>query len=165
MCWVALDRACRLAPRLQASNRLRSWGKARDEIAAAIMEHGWDDEAGAFTGAFGSHHLDAAVLLMPLVGFLPASDPRFRRAMETVQRELVDDGLSLRWTGAEEGAFVICSYWLVECLALAGEVDRAREVFDRVGVRANDVELLSEQVDTASGQLLSKFPQTFSVQA
>ena len=126
------------------------------------MEHGWADEAGAFTGAFGSHHLDAAVLLMPVVGFSPASDPRFRRTMETVRRELGDDGLLQRWTGAEEGAFVICSYWLAECLALAGEVDRAREVFDRVGARANDVGLLSEQVDTASGQLLSNFPQTFS---
>jgi GH15 family glucan-1,4-alpha-glucosidase len=94
-------------------------GKARDEIAAAIMEHGWADEAGAFTGAFGSHHLDAAVLLMPVVGFSPASDPRFRRTMETVRRELGDDGLLQRWTGAEEGAFVICSYWLAECLALA----------------------------------------------
>jgi GH15 family glucan-1,4-alpha-glucosidase len=162
MCWVALDRACRLATQLKAHDRLRGWEKARDEIAAAIMEQGWDDKIGAFTGAFGSSNLDAAGLLMPLVGFLPATDPRVRRTVDTLQRELGDDGLLLRWTGAQEGAFVICSYWLAECLALAGEADRARHVFDRVGAHANDLGLLSEQVDPASGQLLSNFPQTFS---
>lgn len=162
MCWVALDRACKLATRLRAPDSRGRWAMERDQIAAAIMEQAWSDEAGAFTGAFGSSHLDAAVLLMPLVGFLPATDPRFRRTIETLQRELGEDGLLRRWTGAQEGAFVICSYWLAECLALAGEPDRARDIFVRVGAHANDVGLLAEQIDPASGQLLSNFPQTFS---
>lgn len=139
-----------------------TWQRTRDQIAQAILTHGWNDEVGAFTGAFDSDHLDAAVLLIPLVGFLPADDPRVRQTIDVVARELGVDGLLRRWTGAEDGAFVICSYWLAEALALAGDVDRARDVFDRVTAHANDLGLLSEQIDVDTGALLSNFPQTFS---
>lgn len=162
MCWVALDRACALSRELDAEDRLPHWQASRERLAQAILDDGWNDDVGAFTGAFGSDHLDAAVLLIPLVGFLPATDERVRRTIDTVERELGVDGLLRRWTGAEDGAFVICSYWLAECLAQAGELDRARAVFDRVTGYANDVGLLAEQIDFDTGELLSNFPQTFS---
>ena len=109
---------------------------------------------------------------MPLVGFLPADDPRMRSTIEVIARELTEDGLVLRYANdeglnadgltGEEGTFVICSFWLVSCLALAGEIERAEELFDRLVGYANDLGLLAEEVDTASGELLGNFPQAFS---
>ena len=162
MCWVALDRAVKLAPRLGPGADAERWGAARDEVRGAILEQGWSEEAGAYTGAFGSDHHDASVLLMPVMGFLPAEDERQRRTIEAIERELAEDGLVRRWTGAEEGGFVICSYWLVQALALVGELERAREVFEAVSARANDVGLLSEEVDPGDGELTGNFPQAFS---
>jgi GH15 family glucan-1,4-alpha-glucosidase len=109
---------------------------------------------------------------MPLVGFLPADDPRMRSTIEAIARDLTDDGLVLRYRNTEglnadgltgeEGTFVICSFWLVSCLALAGEVDRAEELFDRLAGYANDLGLLGEEIDTAAGDQLGNFPQAFS---
>jgi GH15 family glucan-1,4-alpha-glucosidase len=163
MCWVALDRALDLADALDAGpERRAAWSRERERVREAVLERGWCEEAGAYSGAFGSDHLDASVLLMPLVGFLPADDERMRRTIDTVERELATDGLVRRWTGAEDGGFVICSFWLADCLARAGEVDRARRVFEAVCAHANDVGLLSEEVDPADGRLLGNFPQGFS---
>ena len=162
-CWVALDRAVRLAALLEAPpEQVATWERERDAVRAETLERGWDDGVGAFTGAFDSDHLDVGVLLMPLVGFLEATDPRMRATIERVARELGDDGLLFRWTGnAEEGegAFVLASYWLVECLVRLGERDRARALFERVSAHANDVGLLSEEVDPRTGDLLGNFPQ------
>jgi GH15 family glucan-1,4-alpha-glucosidase len=127
-----------------------------------VLERGWCEAADAYSGAFGSDHLDASALLMPLVGFLPAGDERMRRTIATIERELTTEGLVRRWTGAEDGGFVICSFWLADCLARAGEVERARAVFEAVCAHANDVGLLSEEVDPADGRLLGNFPQGFS---
>jgi GH15 family glucan-1,4-alpha-glucosidase len=109
---------------------------------------------------------------MPLVGFLPASDPRMRSTIDAIARELTVDGLVLRYANdegpnadglsGEEGTFVICSFWLVSCLALAGELERAEALFDQLAGYANDLGLLAEEVDTASGELLGNFPQAFS---
>lgn len=163
MCWVALDRALDLADALGAGQERRAvWERERARVRDAVLERGWCEEADAYSGAFGSDHLDASVLLMPIVGFVPASDERMRRTIATVERELTAGGLVRRWTGAEDGGFVICSFWLADCLARAGEGERAREVFEAVCRHANEVGLLAEQVDPGSGALLGNFPQGFS---
>ncbi|HEV8043916.1 MAG TPA: glycoside hydrolase family 15 protein, partial [Rubrobacter sp.] len=161
MCWVALDRAIELAPRLGEYANVRSWKAAREEIREAILERGWSEEVGAYTGAFGSDRLDASALLMPLMDFLPATDPRMWSTIETIERELAGDGLVHRWDGDENG-FLICTYWLVECLARAGERERAVELFDRTTSYANDLGLLAEEADAATGELWGNFPQAFS---
>jgi GH15 family glucan-1,4-alpha-glucosidase len=163
-CWVALDRAVELAPLLGAGARPDDWASTRDEIRAEILERAWCEQRGAYAGAFGSDRLDASVLLMPIMGFLRAGDERMRATIEAISSELGEGGLVRRWTGTrdDEGAFVICSFWLANCLARAGEVDRAREVFDGILAHANDVGLLAEEIDPRDGSLLGNFPQAFS---
>jgi alpha,alpha-trehalase len=173
LCWVALDRAVRLAPRLgMHADRAEAWARERDRVRAAILERGWSERRQAYAQAFDSDELDAAALLMPLVGFLPADDPRMRSTIEAVARDLTEGGLVLRYRNAEglnadglvgeEGTFVLCSFWLVSCLALAGEADRAQALFDQLTGYANDLGLLAEEVETGSGELLGNFPQAFS---
>ena len=171
-CWVALDRAVDLAPGLGLHARKEAWAAERDRIREAILARGWSDERQAYTQAFDSAELDAAALLMPLVGFLPATDPRMRSTIEAIARDLTEDGLVIRYRNAagpnpdglsgEEGTFVICSFWLVSCLAQAGELERAEALFARLAGYANDLGLLAEEVDPASGELLGNFPQAFS---
>jgi GH15 family glucan-1,4-alpha-glucosidase len=163
LCWVALDRAVRLAGRLgDHGARAGAWAAERDAVRAVVLGEGFHEGVGAFTGALGSDHLDASVLLMPLFGFLPADDPRMAATIRTVERELAVDGLVRRWTGGEDEApFAIASFWLVECLARLGELDRAHELFERVAGHANDLGLLSECIDGAGG-LLGNTPQAFS---
>ncbi len=169
MNWVALDRAVRLAAKIGASDeRVARWTEHRDRIRAAIFEQGWSDAAGAFTQAFGRDELDASVLMMPIVGFLPATDPQMRATIEAIADRLTDDrGFVYRYLNEDglpggEGTFGICTFWLAECLALAGEVERARVLFDRMASCANDVGLLAEEVDPATGELLGNFPQAFT---
>ena len=172
LCWVALDRAVKLAPQLGPYARAEAWAEERDRVRAAILDRGWSEEAGAFAQSFDSDELDAAQLLMPIYDFLPATDRRMRSTIEAIARELTEDGLVVRYrsdeglnadglTGAE-GTFVICSFWLVSCLARAGEVGRAQELFDRLVGCANDLGLLAEEIDAAGGELLGNFPQAFS---
>jgi GH15 family glucan-1,4-alpha-glucosidase len=160
MCWVALDRAVALAPLLGEAADPDSWSTARTAVHAAVLEQAWSTEAGAYTGAFGSGDLDASVLLLPLVGFLP-DDERMRATVEAIAAELGEGGLVRRWP-ADRSGFLICTYWLVECLALAGETDRARTWFDGATAHANDLGLLSEEADPGSGELLGNYPQAFS---
>jgi GH15 family glucan-1,4-alpha-glucosidase len=163
LCWVALDRAVKLAGWLGAEGRRERWAGERDAVSHELLERGWSDEAGAYTGAFGSDHLDAGVLLMPILGFLPAGDERMRATIDALERDLSRDGLVQRWTGAgQEGAFVICSYWLVMCRALLGETDRARELFERLTGHANELGLLAEEIDIRDGEMLGNFPQALS---
>jgi GH15 family glucan-1,4-alpha-glucosidase len=161
MCWVALDRAIELAPRLGDHAHMQQWKAAREAVRQSILERGWSKEARAYTGAFGSDQLDASVLLLPLVHFLPVRDPRMWATIEAIERELAPDGLVHRWTGDEHG-FLICTYWLVECLALAGEIGRAGELFERTTSYANDLGLLAEEADGTTGELWGNFPQAFS---
>jgi GH15 family glucan-1,4-alpha-glucosidase len=163
MCWVALDRALRLADRIDATDDMEAWETARDQIRQAVLRDGWDEDRAAFTGAFGSGHLDAGVLLIPLVGFRDPSDPRVLSTLDVVEEELSRGGLVQRWTGSgDEGAFVICSYWLAAARAMAGQVDRARAIFDAVTSRANGLDLLAEEIDIETGAQLGNFPQGLS---
>lgn len=163
MCWVALDRALKLADRLGAAQNVPVWERERDSIRNAILDEGWDSTVKAFTGAFGSNHLDAGVLLMPIMGFLPAGDDRVRATLDAIERELATGDLVQRWTGSgDEGAFVICSYWLATARAMAGEPERARQIFDTVTGYANDLGLLSEEVDLRDRTLIGNFPQGLS---
>ncbi len=161
MCWVALDRAIDLAPRLGDAADPDRWDRARGRIRHAVLSKAWSEKAGAYTGAFGSDELDASVLLLPLVGFLAATDGRMRATIEAVERELGDIGLVRRWPGDPMG-FLICTYWLSECLALAGEVERAEVWFERATSYGNDLGLLAEEADTERQELLGNFPQAFS---
>ncbi len=161
MCWVALDRAVQLADRLGGRADPEAWAKARDAVRAAVLTQAWSDEAGAYTGAFGSDDLDASVLLLPIVGFLPADDERMLATIEAIERELGAGGLVRRWPSDRSG-FLICTYWLVECLALAGQQVRATAWFTGATAHANDLGLLSEEADPTSGELLGNYPQAFS---
>lgn len=168
MCWVAVDRAIRLVDKLDARDRLERWDRARDEIATAILEQGWSDKVGAFTQFFGSDDLDASNLMMPIVGFLAADDARMLATINATAEHLTDDhGLVYRYRAhdglaGEEGTFLLCTFWLAQALALAGELDRARATFETAIAFVNDVGLLSEEVDAESGDLLGNFPQAFS---
>jgi GH15 family glucan-1,4-alpha-glucosidase len=172
LCWVALDRAVKLAPALGSFAKPEQWAIERDRIRDAILEHGWSDERGAYTQSFGSGELDAAQLLMPIVGFLPATDERMRATIEAIAADLTEDGLVLRYRNreglnadgltGEEGTFVMCSFWLFSALAMAAEIDRAEELFEQLAGYANDLGLLAEEIDTATGEQLGNFPQAFS---
>ncbi|MEU8167834.1 glycoside hydrolase family 15 protein [Micromonospora sp. NPDC049004] len=161
-CWLAMDRAVGLADRLGERADPRRWAGVRDEIRAAVLRDGWNDRIGAFTGSFGSAELDASVLALPVAHFLPATDPRMRSTIAMVERELgTDDGLVRRWT-TDPAGFLMCSFWLVECLVMAGEPRRAEELFERVVGHANDVGLFSEQIDLTTGAQLGNTPQALS---
>ena len=161
MCWVALDRAVDLAPRLGAGADPDSWVRARDAVREAVLDQAWSEKAGAYTGAFGSDDLDASVLVLPLVGFLPATDHRMRATVEAIEAELGEGGLVRRWPSDRSG-FLICTYWLVECLALTGDLDRARTWFSSATDHANDLGLLAEEADVQTGEMLGNYPQAFS---
>ncbi|MEO3816396.1 glycoside hydrolase family 15 protein [Plantactinospora sp. B24E8] len=161
MCWAALDRAIRLAPKLGDRADPARWTRVRDEIRATVLDRGWNPQVGAFTGAFGSPDLDASVLVLPIARFLPATDPRMRATIEAVHDQLGSDGLIRRWPDDPAG-FVLCAFWLVECLVMLGETDRATELFERTARRANDVGLFAEQLDLTTGAHLGNFPQALS---
>ena len=168
MCWVALDRAIALAPHLGAEDRAGEWAAARDEIRAAIVENGWNDAAGAYTQAFGSEDLDASNLMLAITGFLPGDDPRLKATIDATAARLTDErGLVYRYLAhdglaGEEGTFLLCTFWLAQAQALAGEVDQATATFERAVAAINDVGLLAEEVDASSGEMIGNFPQAFS---
>jgi GH15 family glucan-1,4-alpha-glucosidase len=172
LCWTALDRAIKLAPALGEHAKVEAWSAERDRIREAVLTRGWSEKRGAFAQSFDSDELDAAQLLMPILGFLPASDERMKATIDAIADELTEGGLVLRYRNeeglnadgleGEEGTFVICSFWLVSALAKAGEVDRAQERFDQLVSYANDLGLLAEEIDTEHDEQLGNFPQAFS---
>ena len=168
MCWVALDRAVSLADHLDASDRVAAWKQTQDQIRDAIVTKGWSDRAKAFTQSFGSDDLDASNLMLSLVGFLPADDPRVLSTIDATEDRLTDErGLVYRYRShdgleGKEGSFLLCTFWLAQALARAGQPARARKVFERAAAFVNDVGLIAEEVDPASGELLGNFPQAFS---
>ncbi|MEX2550752.1 MAG: glycoside hydrolase family 15 protein [Nitriliruptoraceae bacterium] len=171
MAWVAFDRAVRAVEVSGLSGPVDRWRRLRDEVHAEVLRDGFDAERNTFTQAYGSPGLDASLLLIPQVGFLPADDPRVRGTVEAVERELgLGDGLLLRYDTAEspdglppgEGAFLLCSYWLIDALAMIGRRDDARRVFERLLEIRNDVGLLAEEYDPRTGRMLGNFPQAFS---
>jgi GH15 family glucan-1,4-alpha-glucosidase len=177
MAWVGFDRMIRTAERSGLDAPLERWRSARDAVHREVCEQGYDPDRGTFTQFYGSKGLDAALLLIPRVGFLPADDPRVRGTIDAVQRELCEDGFVLRYrTDADphsasgtvdglpgaEGAFLACSFWLADALALVGRRGEAREMFERLLDLRNDVGLLSEEWDPHAGRQLGNTPQAFS---
>lgn len=170
MAWVVFDRAVRFAERLGFDAPLERWRDVRDEIHAEVCERGYDRERRTFTQYYGSQELDASVLNIPLVGFLPADDERVTQTIDAVRRELGRDGFVSRYSTAitddglpgDEGQFLACSFWLVNALALNGRVDEARALFERLTGLANDLGLLAEEYDVARGRQIGNFPQAFS---
>jgi GH15 family glucan-1,4-alpha-glucosidase len=166
-CWAALDRGVRLATRTGRPAPLRRWRQVRDQIRAAVQQHGYDRHRGIFTQAFGTGELDAALLQLPALGFVGWCDARMLRTTDAIAAELGGDGLVRRYLAYDglaggEGAFLACTFWLAECLARQGRLDQARTWFARAAATANDLGLLAEQVDPHSGELLGNFPQGFS---
>jgi GH15 family glucan-1,4-alpha-glucosidase len=161
MRWVALDRAIDLADRLGDDLDLDPWRRAREELRDDILRNAWHAEANAFTGAYGSDQLDASVLLLPIVGFIDAGEPRMRATIEAVQRGLTDGPHVHRWAGDPNG-FILCGFWLAQCLHLLGDHDGARRQFQALVDLRNDVGLLAEMADPATGELIGNIPQAFS---
>jgi GH15 family glucan-1,4-alpha-glucosidase len=172
MAWVAFDRAVRIHDEFGRDGPVDRWRELRDEIKAQVLRCGWSEGKRAFTQSYGSDELDASILLMPIVGFLPADDPRFVSTVEAIRRELSVDGLLRRYQSqdaldidglpAGEGVFLACSFWLVEVLALQDRLEEAQALFDRLLGLRNDVGLLSEEYDPKTGMLLGNFPQAFT---
>jgi GH15 family glucan-1,4-alpha-glucosidase len=168
MCWVALDSAIALADQISAEDSVEYWIATREQIRQAILEQGWSDRAEAFTQAFGSDDLDASALMMPIVGFLAADNPRMKATIDAIGERLTDErGLVYRYLAHDgleggEGTFLLCTFWLAQAQALAGEVEQAKATFERAIAYVNDVGLLAEEVDPATGELLGNFPQAFS---
>jgi GH15 family glucan-1,4-alpha-glucosidase len=170
MAWVVFDRAVRLAERFELEAPVERWKQVRDEIHAEVCERGYDRERRTFTQYYGSSELDASVLNIPLVGFLPGTDERVTGTIDAVWRELGRDGFVSRYSTADtddglagdEGQFLACSFWLVNALALNGRVDDARSLFERLAGLANDLGLLAEEYDVSRRRQVGNFPQAFS---
>jgi GH15 family glucan-1,4-alpha-glucosidase len=170
MVWVAFDRAIRSIEEFGLEGPVERWREARAAIHRQVCDHGFDPRQNAFVQYFGASALDASLLLIPMVGFLPADDPRVQGTVAAIERRLVRDGLVLRYdtgTGTDglppgEGAFLACSFWLADNYALAGRYDEARALFERLLTLRNDVGLLAEEYDPSDRRLLGNFPQAFS---
>jgi GH15 family glucan-1,4-alpha-glucosidase len=169
LCWVALDRGKRLAESRGDSERAERWTNVADEIKAEICDKGVD-ERGVFVQHYDTDALDASLLLIPLMGFLPADDERVRKTVLAIADELTQDGLVLRYhvehtddgLAGEEGTFTICSFWLVTALAQIGEVERARALCEKLLSFASPLQLYAEEIEAASGRHLGNFPQAFT---
>jgi alpha,alpha-trehalase len=167
MCWAALDRGVRLAREHGLDAPVGDWQRTRAEIRDAILSQGYNAEIGAFTQAFGSTPLDADALVIPRVGLLAPTDPRVQSTVELIRRQLTQDGLVYRYRTSDglaggEATFALCTFWLVEALALGGRLEEAGELFEHVLTYTNDVGLLSEEIDPSRRELLGNFPQGFS---
>ncbi|MCX4999069.1 glycoside hydrolase family 15 protein [Streptomyces longwoodensis] len=172
MVWVAADRAVRaLEEHPELRGDLGRWRALRDEVHREVCEKGYDPERNTFTQSYGSRDLDASLLLIPRLGFLPPDDPRVVGTVDAIRDELGHGGLVRRYTtdGAtvdglpgDEGAFLVCSFWLADALHMTGRTKEARELFERLAGLANDVGLLSEEYDPVAGRHLGNFPQAFS---
>ncbi|GAB3899059.1 glycoside hydrolase family 15 protein [Microbispora bryophytorum] len=172
MAWVAADRMVRVIEELGRKGDVERWRALRDRIHAEVCDKGYDPERNTFTQSYGSRELDAALLQIPIVGFLPPDDPRVIGTVEAIERELMTDGFVLRYPLAEdnpvdglpggEGAFLACSFWLAEARAMIGRHDDAVELFERLIALTNDVGLLAEEYDPQTGRQLGNFPQAFT---
>jgi GH15 family glucan-1,4-alpha-glucosidase len=170
MAWVAFDRAARTIERFGTSGDAARYRRCCAAIHREVCERGWDEDRGTFTQSYGSQALDAALLLIPRSGFLPPDDPRVVGTIEAVQRELMQDGFVMRYPSEEgadglppgEGAFLPCSFWLVDALARIGRTDEARALYDRLTALANDVGLFAEEYDAKLGRQVGNFPQAFT---
>ncbi len=170
MAWVAVDRAVKMVERFEVAGPVERWRALRATIHKDICEKGFDAGRNAFVQYYGGNELDAALLMIPLVGFLPATDPRVEGTVQAIQRELLTDGLVRRYSPQQsvdglqgsEGAFIPCTFWLADNLAMARRYDEARTIFQRLLGVCNDVGLLSEEYDPGARRQLGNFPQALS---
>ncbi len=170
MAWVAFDRAVKGAEQMRLEGPIEKWKALRDRIHNEVCRRGWNEARGAFVQSFGADELDASLLMMPLVGFLPAEDPRIRRTVEAIDRELRKDGFVHRYTPAAEvdglpegeGAFLLCTFWFADVLELMGRHDEALRTFQQILEIRNDLGLLAESYDVGARRQLGNFPQAFS---
>ncbi len=170
MAWVAIDRGLRMARALRRPVDFARWRRAREEVRRDILEHGWDPQRESFVQYYGGRSLDASLLYIPLVGFLPPDDPRVVATVRRIQEELMADGLVRRYLPEEtddglnedEGTFTMCTLWQCEVLASMGDISGALSLFERVLSYGNEVGLFSEMLDPASGEFLGNYPQAFT---
>jgi GH15 family glucan-1,4-alpha-glucosidase len=170
MAWVAIDRAVKAVERFGLKGPLDEWRRLRDDIHEEVCTSGYDAQRDCFVQHFGSTDLDASLLLMPLVGFLPPDDSRVRATIDAIQRELVVNGLVMRYPTVHgvdglppgEGTFLPCTFWLADSLAITGRRDEAAEVFERLIATCNDVGLLSEEYDPRTRRMMGNFPQALT---
>jgi GH15 family glucan-1,4-alpha-glucosidase len=170
MAWVAFDRMVKEVEAYGREGPVERWRALRDEIHAEVCARGYDREIGAFVQYYGGKELDASLLMMSQVGFLPVTDPRLRGTIDAIGRSLADDGFVRRYSAGEdvdglppgEGAFLLCSFWLADNYALLGRTGEARRIFETLLAIRNDVGLLSEEFDPGAGRLVGNFPQAFS---
>ena len=172
MAWSAFDCGVQAAEDEHRPGPVERWRAVRDRVHAEVTERGYNPDRGAFVQSYGTDRLDAALLKLPIVGFLPAADGRIRNTVDAIQRELCEDGFVMRYEHRDgdpddglppgEGSFLMCSFWLADALAMLGRHDEAREIFERVLSIRSDTGLLSEQYDTGAGRLVGNFPQAYS---
>jgi GH15 family glucan-1,4-alpha-glucosidase len=171
MAWVATDRAVKAVERHGLEGPVARWRSLRAAIHADVCRHGFNPERNAFVQYYGGSALDASMLMIPLVGFLPVNDPRVAGTVDAIQRELTRDGFVMRYISEEggvdglppgEGAFLPCTFWLADNLAMMGRYEEARRVFERLLGLCNDVGLLSEEYDPHRKRQLGNFPQAFT---
>ena len=170
MAWVAFDRAVLLAEHLNYAGPIEKWKSIRDTIHDQICARAFSHKKNSFVQAYDSEQLDAGLLLMPVVGFLPGSDPRVKSTIEAIERELMPDGFVLRYDTSKvndglppgEGVFLACSFWMVSSLKAIGRFEDAQVLFERLLTLCNDLGLLSEEYDVARKRLVGNFPQAFS---
>jgi GH15 family glucan-1,4-alpha-glucosidase len=169
---VAVDRAIKMVEECGESGPVEEWRTLRQTIHEQVCAEGFNAKVGAFTQYYGSDALDASLLMIPLVGFLPATDPRVRSTIEAVERDLTEDGFVLRYRATDahavdglqghEGAFLACSFWLADCLHLIGRHDDGVALFERLVGLSNDIGLLAEEYDAVAKRQVGNFPQAFS---
>lgn len=172
MAWVTIDRAVKAVEEFRLEGDVERWRALRQEIHDDVCRQGFNEQQGAFTQFYGSEDLDASLLMIPLVGFLPATDPRVVGTINAIQRDLISDGLVMRYRTrssgeidglpAGEGTFLPCSFWLVDCLYLLGRVTEARDLYTRLLAVRTPLGLLAEEYDTEHGRLIGNFPQAFT---
>jgi GH15 family glucan-1,4-alpha-glucosidase len=170
MAWVALDRAVRAIEKFGLDGPLEKWRKVRQQIHDEVVRKGFDTKRNTFTQYYGSKELDASLLMIPLLHFMPATDPRMRGTIKAIKKELMVDGFVMRYPTektndglpAGEGSFLACTFWLIDNLALIGELEEATELFERMLSLRNDVGLLAEEFDPQLGRMVGNFPQAFT---
>jgi GH15 family glucan-1,4-alpha-glucosidase len=168
-CWVALDRAIRIAARHGKPANLAKWTVQRDKIYDQIMTRGWNSKIGAFTQHYDTEVLDSSLLMMPLMGFIAPRDPMWLSTLGAMDRELVSDSLVYRYNpsaspdglAGDEGTFSLCTFWYVDALARCGRIDDARLTFEKMSTYTNHLGLFSEEI-SATGEQIGNFPQAFS---
>lgn len=167
MCWVAIDRGLKIAEKKQFKAPVQNWEKTREEIRQSILKNGYDEKLNSFVQSYGSKDLDAANLLIPIVGFLPFNDYRIKGTVDATLKHLTRDGLVFRYLSKDglpgkEGAFILCAFWLIDCLVLSGQIKKAEKMFIKLLKHISPLGLFSEEIDLSKKIMVGNFPQAFS---